>query len=64
MQCRGEGLYYGWKKSPRAQENQVESQRVLLRNAKDQLAASKTQITTLKKKLEEAEKENKHAKKA
>ena len=37
---------------------------MLLRNAKDQLAASKTQITTLKKKLEEAEKENKHAKKA
>ncbi|KAL0008504.1 hypothetical protein SO802_010006 [Lithocarpus litseifolius] len=36
-------------------EKQAEGQRVLLRNAEDQLAASKTQITTLKKGLEEAE---------
>src|SRR6266702_3232773 len=35
---------------------QVEGQRVLIRNAEDQLAASKAQIVTLKKKLEEAEK--------
>ena len=32
-------------------EKQAESQRMLFRNAGDQLAASKTQITTLKKKL-------------
>ena len=37
-------------------KKQAESQRVLLRNAEDQLAASKTQIVALKKKLEEAEK--------
>ena len=37
-------------------EKQAESQRVLLRNAEDQLAASKTQIIALKKKLEEVEK--------
>ena len=37
-------------------EKQAESQRVLLLNAEDQLAASKTQIIALKKKLEEAEK--------
>ena len=37
-------------------ERQVESQRVLLRNAEDQLAASKGQIAALKKKLEKAKK--------
>ena len=37
-------------------EKQAKGQRVLLRNAKDQLAASKKQITTLKKKLKELEK--------
>lgn len=37
-------------------EKQAKSQRLLLRNAEDQLATSKKQITALKKKLEEAEK--------
>ena len=37
-------------------ERQIEGQRVLLCQAKDQLAASKEKISTLKKKLEEAEK--------
>ena len=37
-------------------KRQVEGQRVLLCNAKDQLAASNTQVIALKKKLEEAEK--------
>lgn len=37
-------------------EKQAKSQRLLLHNAEDQLAASKEQIATLKKKLEEAEK--------
>ena len=37
-------------------EKQVESQRQLLRTSEDNLASSKTQITALKKKLEEAEK--------
>ena len=37
-------------------ERQVEGQQVLLCQAEDQLAASKGQITALKKKLEEAEK--------
>ena len=37
-------------------ERQPEGQRVLLRNAEDQLAASKEQILTLKKKLEEVQK--------
>ena len=64
MQCRGGGLCCGQKESPRAQEKQVESQRVLLRKVEDQLTASKTQITTLKKKFEEAEKANKQAERA
>ena len=34
----------------------AESQRVLLRNAEDQLATSKAQVVALKKKLEKAEK--------
>ena len=37
-------------------EKQAESQRLLLHNAEDQLAAFKTQIAALKKKLEEVEK--------
>lgn len=37
-------------------ERQTEGQRVLLRQAEDQLAASKWQMTALKKKLEEGEK--------
>ena len=37
-------------------KRQVEGQRVLLRQAEDQLAASKGQIIALKKKLEEAKK--------
>ena len=37
-------------------EKQVESQRQLLCTSEDNLASSKTQIATLKKKLEEAEK--------
>ena len=45
-------------------EKQAESQRLLLRNAKDQLAASKTQIAALKKKLEEVEKARALAEKA
>ena len=45
-------------------EKQAESQKVLLRNAEDQLAASKTHIVTLKKKLEEAEKVKVQAKRA
>ena len=43
-------------------ERQAESQQVLLRQAEDQLAASKEQITALKKKLEEAEKARDQAK--
>ena len=52
-------------------EKQAESQRLLLRNVEDLLAASKTQIAALKKRLEEvekaralAEKANEEAKKA
>ena len=45
-------------------ERQAEGQRVLLCNAKDQLAASKGQIIVLKKKLKEAEKAKEQAKKA
>ena len=37
-------------------KRQIEGQRVLLCQAKDQLVASKEKISTLKKKLEEAEK--------
>ena len=37
-------------------EKQAESQRILLRNAEDQLATFKEQIPTLKKKLEEVQK--------
>ena len=37
-------------------KRQIEGQRVLLCQAKDQLAASKEKIAALKKKLEEAEK--------
>ena len=37
-------------------KRQFEGQRVLLYNAKDQLAASNAQVVALKKKLEEAEK--------
>ena len=43
-------------------ERQAKSQQVLLRQAEDQLAASKKQITALKKKLEEAEKARDQAK--
>ena len=45
-------------------EKQVESQRLLLHNAEDQLAASKTQIVALKKKLEKVKKAKVLAKKA
>ena len=45
-------------------EKQIEGQRVLLCNVEDQLAASKTQIVALKKKLEEAEKARELAEKA
>ena len=45
-------------------ERQVESQRVLLRNAKDQLSASKAQITAFKKNLEETEKAKNDAERA
>ena len=45
-------------------EKQAESQKVLLRNADDQLAAFKTHIVALKKKLEEAEKAKVQAKRA
>ena len=45
-------------------KRQVKRQRVLIRNAEDQLAASKAQIVTLKKKLEEAEKALEQAKRA
>ena len=45
-------------------EKQAESQKVLLRNADDQLAASKTHIVALKKKLEEAMKAKVQAKRA
>ena len=37
-------------------EKQAESQRLLLRSAKEQLTSSKTQVAALKKKLEEVEK--------
>lgn len=37
-------------------EKQAESQRLLLRTTEDNLATSKTQIASLKKKLEEVEK--------
>ena len=43
---------------------QIESQRVLLRNAEDQLVASRTQIVARRKKLEETEKARELAKKA
>ena len=45
-------------------ERQVESQRLLLRGAEDQLAASKEQIVALKKRLEEVEKAKDQAEKA
>ena len=45
-------------------ERQAESQRVLRRNAEDQLSASKAQITTLKKKLEETKKARDDAERA
>ena len=45
-------------------ESQAESQRILLRNAEDQLAASKEQIIALKKKLEEAKKAKAQVEKA
>ena len=45
-------------------EKQAENQRLLLHNAKDQLATSKEQVAALKKKLEEAEKAKALAKKA
>ena len=45
-------------------EKQAEGQRVLLRNAEDQLAASEEQIIALKKRLEEVEKAKNQAKKA
>ena len=45
-------------------ERQAEFQRVLLCNAKDQLAASKEHIIVLKKKLEEVEKAKDQAEKA
>ena len=45
-------------------EMQVESQRLLLHNAEDQLATSKTQIVALKKKLEKVKKAKVLAKKA
>ena len=45
-------------------ERQAESQRVLLRNVKDQLAASKEQIIALKKKLKEVKKAKAQAEKA
>ena len=45
-------------------ERKAEGQRVLLRNAEDQLAASKKQILTLKKKLEEVQKAKDQAEKA
>ena len=45
-------------------EKQVEGQRVLLCNIEDQLATFKTQIVTLRKKLEEAEKARELAEKA
>ena len=45
-------------------EKQAESQWLLLRDVEDQLAASKEQIATLKKKLEEVERAKVQAKKA
>ena len=45
-------------------ERQVKGQRILLRNAEDQLATSKEQIIALKKKLKEVEKAKTQAKKA
>nr|POE55226.1 hypothetical protein CFP56_02226 [Quercus suber] len=45
-------------------ERQAEGQRILLPNAKDQLAASKKQIIALKKNLEEVEKAKSQAEKA
>ena len=45
-------------------EKQAEGQRILLRNAEDQLTASKEQIVTLKKKLEQVEKAKALAEKA
>ena len=45
-------------------EKQPESQRLLLRTAKDNLTSSKTQIDALKKKLEEVEKARATAEKA
>ena len=45
-------------------ERQAKGQRVLLRNADDQLAASKKQILALKKKLEEVQKAKDQAEKA
>ena len=45
-------------------EKQAESQRLLLRTAEDNLATSKTQIASLKKKLEEVEKAKVLAEKA
>ena len=45
-------------------ERQAKGRRVLLWNAKDQLAASKEQIIALKKRLKEVEKAKNQAKKA
>ena len=45
-------------------EKQAKGKRVLIRNAEDQLAAFKTQIFSLKRKLEEAEKARELAEKA
>ena len=45
-------------------EKQAEGQKILFRNAKDQLAASRTQINALKKKFEEVEKARELAEKA
>ena len=45
-------------------ERQAEGQRILLRNAEDQLATSKEQIVALKKRLKEVEKAKYQADKA
>ena len=45
-------------------EKQAEGQKILFRNAKDQLAASRTHINALKKKSEEVEKARELAEKA
>ena len=45
-------------------KKQAEGQRILFRNAEDQLAASRTQINAFKKKFEEVEKARELAEKA